>query len=58
LGNAPGRAFQDRVCEALCGDTEVIGAKEGRVAKVTKKTNTPKKSPKTKPAKKSKKKKR
>ncbi len=64
LSNGPGRAFQDRVCKVLCGDTEFVGAKEVRVAKVAKKansakkTNTAKKSQKAKPAKKSKKKKR
>jgi D-alanyl-D-alanine carboxypeptidase/D-alanyl-D-alanine-endopeptidase (penicillin-binding protein 4) len=64
LSNGPGRAFQDRVCEVLCGDTEVVGAKEVRIAKVAKKTNTAKKAntarkpQKAKPAKKSKKKKR
>lgn len=64
LSNGLGRAFQDRVCEVLCGDTEVVGAKEVRIAKVAKKTNTAKKAntarkpQKAKPAKKSKKKKR
>ena len=58
LGNTPGRAFQDRVCKVLCGDTEVIGAKEVRVAKVAKKANTAKKHQNAKPAKKSKKKKK
>ena len=64
LSNGPGRAFQDRVCKVLCGDTEVVGAKEVRIAKVAKKTNTAKKAntarkpQKAKPAKKSKKKKR
>lgn len=55
LSNGLGRAFQDRVCEVLCGDTEVVGAKEVRVAK---KANTARKPQKAKPAKKSKKKKR
>lgn len=55
LSNGPGRAFQDRVCKVLCGDTEVVGAKEVRVAK---KANTARKPQKAKPAKKSKKKKR
>ena len=55
LSNGPGRAFQDRVCKVLCGDTEVVGAKEVRVAK---KANTARKPQKAKPAKNSKKKKR
>ena len=55
LSNGPGHAFQDRVCKVLCGDTEVVGAKEVRVAK---KANTARKPQKAKPAKKSKKKKR
>jgi len=58
LSNAPGRAFQDRVCKVLCGDTEVREAKEVRVAKVAKKANTAKKPQNAKPAKKSKKKKK
>lgn len=64
LSNGLGRAFQDRVCKVLCGDTEVVGAKEVRIAKVAKKNNTAKKAntarkpQKAKPAKKSKKKKR